>query len=79
MKMCMARCDYALEAMYEEQSCWPLMTIHDALKFEVDENRVDEVKTATEWAFDGCMDDEWGERQFRVPVLSDDEVMVRWM
>jgi len=80
MKLCMARSDAVLAGMYEEQSCWPLMTIHDALMFEVDEDRVEEVEAGTEWAFDGCMDDtETSERMFRTPIKSDGESMVRWM
>lgn len=80
MKLSMARCDYILDSLYGEDACWPLMTIHDALMFEVDEDRADDVQEMTAWAFDGCMDDEsTGERLFRVPIESDGDNVYRWV
>jgi hypothetical protein len=75
----MARCDYALGSMYDTGECWPLMTIHDALMYEVDEDKGEDVAELTGWAFDGCMDDANGERRFRTPITSDGETAVRWM
>jgi DNA polymerase I-like protein with 3'-5' exonuclease and polymerase domains len=80
MKLSMARCDHILAPLYEEQSVWPLMTIHDALMFEIDEDREEDMDELTGWAFDGCMDDaDTGERRFRVPIKSDAESAVRWV
>lgn len=80
MKLTMARCDYILDDLYREDSAWPLMTVHDALMFEVDEDRASDVEEMTAWAFDGCMDDEsTGERLFRVPISSDGACVYRWV
>ena len=80
MKMALIRCDYALAEFYEEQSAWPLMTIHDAGMWEVDESREEDAMALTEWGFDGCMDDmETGERMFRTPITSDAECVTRWV
>jgi DNA polymerase-1 len=80
MKLALVRSDYALGQLYREQSAWPLMTVHDAGMWEVDADREEEVSGLTEWAFDGCMDDEsTGERMFRVPITSDGEAMTRWI
>lgn len=82
MKLSMVRTEWTLaeSGFYDEQWAWPLMTIHDALMFEVDEERAEDVQSMVGWAFDGCMDDETtGERQFRVPIESDGEEVYRWV
>src|ERR1700744_5079307 len=80
MKLCMARCEYYLRELYDDQAAWPLMTIHDALMHEVDEDRADEVNAITEYCFDGCMDDvNTGERLFRTPIKSDGDAVYRWV
>lgn len=53
--------------------CWPLMTIHDELIVEVDEEYGDVVKGMMEEVFGNVMRGE-----FRVPVKAEGKVMERW-
>ena len=58
---------------------WPVLTIHDAIKVECEEEWAEDVLEVLGTAMDGCMDDrESGERMFRVPIKSDGETMERW-
>lgn len=58
---------------------WPLMTIHDSIMVEADEEVAEDVGEMLGVAMDGCMTDEQtGELRFRVPIKSDGSVMERW-
>jgi len=59
--------------------CWPLVSIHDQLIFEVEEDAAQEVDSLMKWRFNSVMDDiDTGERLFRVPIGCDGEIMERW-
>jgi DNA polymerase-1 len=58
---------------------WPLLTIHDQLMVEADEDSADDIRDIMTHRFSTVMDDEaTGERLFRVPVKSDGEILERW-
>lgn len=58
---------------------WPLLTIHDQLICEADEDIAEEIRDLQMYRFSTVMDDEaTGEHLFRVPVKSDGEILERW-
>lgn len=58
---------------------YPLLTIHDELLQEADEEVADEIKALTEGVFSRCChDQDTGENLWRVPIGSDGAVMERW-
>ncbi len=80
LKLVMGRVEAYLQQLYDGGIyCWPLMTIHDAIKVECDEKYTDVVEEVMRVAFDECMnDEETGELLMRVPIKSDSKVMERW-
>jgi DNA polymerase I-like protein with 3'-5' exonuclease and polymerase domains len=83
MKLVMGMCEGEFERIWREEKvwCWPLLTIHDQLIVEVDEDErkskmVDEVMAEQ---FENVMRDvESGEYRFRVPIKSDGEIVKEW-
>lgn len=80
LKLAMGKADELLLQLYEQGVwCWPLLTIHDAIKVECDEDVADDVNDLLGVAMDTCMDDvDTGEHMFRVPITSDGSVHSRW-
>lgn len=59
---------------------WPLMTIHDELLVEVEEDWVESVDELIGWIMDGVTTDKSsGKNILRVPVESDGKIMDRWV
>ena len=80
LKLAMGSSDALLTQLYESGVwCWPILTIHDAIKVEVEEDEAENVLDALGFVMDSCMDDvETGEHRFRVPITSDGSVESRW-
>ena len=80
MKLAMGACnEFLLDLLECGVWCWPLLTIHDQLITEVEEDRADMVLAEKIQIFDSVMNDvRTGERLFRVPIESDGSVMERW-
>jgi DNA polymerase-1 len=80
LKLGMGKADRLLKQLYDSGIwCWPLLTIHDAIKTEADEKYADEVEEILAYSLDTCMVDEHtGEHRFRVPIKSDGEATERW-
>lgn len=80
LKLAMGKSDMMLQQMYDAGVwCWPLLTIHDAIKVEADEDIAEDVLEVLGLAMDTCMtDEETGEHMFRVPMKSDGEITQRW-
>ena len=80
LKLAMGRLDELLEELYASGVwCWPLLTIHDAIMSEVEEEAAEEVLDLSGVAMDECMtDQDTGEHRFRVLIKSDGEIMERW-
>jgi len=77
LKLSMGAVDAMLERV-REAGVWayPLLSIHDAVMSEVEEDAAEDVLEATGECMDHCMDDVvTGERMVRVPIESDGEVM----
>lgn len=67
------------ELFPEGGSCWPLLSIHDQLIFEEDEDKAEDSNELIGAVFDSVMiDKDTGEDLSRVPIKSDGEVMDRW-
>ncbi len=77
LKLCMGAVEEMLERVRAAGVwAWALLSIHDAILEEVEEDAAEGVLEATGVEMDGCMRDrETGEWRFRVPVESDGEVM----
>ena len=59
--------------------CWPLMTVHDELILEVQEDYGEWARDEVVSVFENVMTDrKSGERLFRVPVKANGVVMQRW-
>ena len=59
---------------------WPLLTIHDQLIAEVDEDASDDVLDVMKDRFRSVMTDQGtGEHLWRVPIKSDGQIMERWV
>lgn len=82
LKLAMGKADYLLQQIWDNGHgpwCFPLLSIHDSIMVEADEEIAEEVNEGLGWAMDTCMDDEIsGERCFRVPITSDGTVTQRW-
>lgn len=58
---------------------WPLLTIHDQLIVEADEQEAETMCAVMQNVFSGVMvDRETGEELWKVPIKSDGEIMQRW-
>jgi len=58
---------------------WPLLTIHDQLMIECDEEIAEDMRDLMIHRFSSVMtDEETGEHLWRVPVKSDGEILERW-
>jgi DNA polymerase I len=58
---------------------WPLLTIHDQLVVEADEDAADDIGDVMTYRFSNVMTDkDTGDYLWRVPVKSDKEVLERW-
>lgn len=83
LKLAMGKSNQALLEMYDNGKgvwCWPLLTIHDAIKVEADEDAAEAVADILAWSIDTCMtDEETGEHRFRVPIKSDGSIDQRWV
>ena len=82
MKLAMGEIEYYLLQLLEEEDiwAWPLMTIHDQLINEVEEDETGIVDDIMGTVFSKVMRDrKTGEHRFRVPVKSDGEIMDRWV
>jgi DNA polymerase-1 len=77
LKLAMGKAEAMLTGMLDcGVWCWPLLTIHDAIMVEAEEDYAEQVLEALGAAMDTVMvDEETGEHCFRVPILSDGEVM----
>ena len=77
LKLIMGKSDETLERLYEAGVwCWPLLTIHDAVMVEAEEEYAEDVNETMEGDFDGCMQDErTGEEMSRVPIKSEGDVI----
>ncbi len=79
-KLAMAEC----EEEFERLLCvsiwvWPLLSIHDQVIAEAEEDYAEQVGEMMVNVFEHVMDDrETGERRWRVPIASDCEVLERW-
>lgn len=81
MRLVMAEVRDTLLLMLRQEGiwAWPLMTIHDELLIEVDEEYAEFAKVAMESVFENVMNDRvTGERRFRVPVGASGKVSDRW-
>jgi DNA polymerase I-like protein with 3'-5' exonuclease and polymerase domains len=79
-KLAMAECDDEFEKL---RNCgiwaWPLLSIHDQIIAEVEEDYAETVGDMMSSVFERVMDDrETGERLWRVPIRSDCEILDRW-
>jgi len=77
LKLIMGKTDETLERLYEAGVwCWPLLTIHDAVMVEVEEEYAEDVNETMESDFDNCMrDEQTGVELSRVPIKSDGDVI----
>jgi DNA polymerase I len=77
LKLIMGKTDDTLQRAYDAGVwCWPLLTIHDAVMVEVEEEHAEGVDELLAEDFDNCMRDvETGEEMFRVPIRSDGDVI----
>lgn len=58
---------------------WPLLTIHDQLMVEADEEIASDISELMKHCFSHVMDDkQTGESLWRVPIKSDGEILERW-
>lgn len=80
LKLCMGKSDEMFQRVYESGVwCWPLLSIHDCIKCEVDEDAAEDVLEGLGECMDTCMNDvETKECMLRVPVESDGHVSERW-
>jgi DNA polymerase I-like protein with 3'-5' exonuclease and polymerase domains len=80
LKIAMGKADQLLQDLYDAGTwCWPLLTVHDMIMAEADEDAADDVNDLLGVAEDTCMDEEQtGEHLFRVPLKSDGTVTQRW-
>jgi DNA polymerase-1 len=80
LKLAMGKAEVLLEQMREQGThAEGILTIHDAIKVECDEDVADDVNDLLGVAMDTCMDDvDTGEHCFRVPITSDGSVHSRW-
>lgn len=79
-KLAMAECEELFMDLLEAGVwVWPLLSIHDQVIAEVEEDYADAVCGQMEHIFEHVMDDrETGERLWRCPIKSDGEVLDRW-
>jgi DNA polymerase-1 len=79
-KLAMAECEEKFEQVRDcGVYCEGLLSIHDQIIAEVDEEYADQVGEAMVDVFEHVMDDrETGERLWRVPIKSDCEILERW-
>lgn len=77
LKLIMGKSDRTLQQAYDAGVwCWPLLTIHDAVMVEVEEEHAEGVDELLTTDFNDCMrNTETGEEMFRVPIRSDGEVI----
>ncbi len=80
LKLCMGATETELEKLRQAGVwCHPLLSIHDAIMVEAEEDWAQEILDVLGAVMDTCMDDsETGERLFRVPIQSDGYVAQRW-
>jgi DNA polymerase-1 len=72
-KLAMGELDELLEPLENNRSIWPLLSIHDQLIYEADEDVAEELKEIMISVFAGVMNGEWS-----VPIDADGEIMDRW-
>jgi DNA polymerase-1 len=72
-KLAMGELDELLEPLENNHSIWPLLSIHDQLIYEADEDVAEELKEIMISVFAGVMNGEWS-----VPIDADGEIMDRW-
>lgn len=79
-KLAMAECEEDFELLLAEGIwVWPLLSIHDQVIAEVEEDYAEIVGERMVHVFEHVMDDrDTGERLWRTPIKSDCEVLERW-
>ena len=79
-KLAMAECEEEFESIRAiGVSCEALLSIHDQVIAEADEEYADSVGATVVRVFECVMDDRaTGERRWRVPIKSDCEILDRW-
>lgn len=79
-KLAMAECEDEFEHLRSLGVCVEaLLSIHDQIIVEVEEDYAGEIGEIMQRIFDGVMDDkQTGERLWRTPIKSDCEVLDRW-
>jgi DNA polymerase-1 len=81
-KLAMGELDEIYSNLYSDgNGTWiqPLLTIHDQLIVEVEEDSADVIREITMDCFSRVMtDQETGEHLWRVPIKSDGEILTRW-
>lgn len=77
LKLIMGKSNQTLQELYDGGVwCWPLLTIHDAVMVEVEEEYAESVSELLIEDFDNCMKDVvTGEETSRVPIKSDGDVI----
>jgi DNA polymerase I-like protein with 3'-5' exonuclease and polymerase domains len=77
LKLIMGKTDETLQQLYDAGVwCWPLLTIHDAVMVEVEEEYAEDVDQTLAYDFDNCMrDEQTGVELSRVPIKSDGDVI----
>lgn len=80
MKLVMAEIeDVLVELAAENVHAWPLLTMHDQLMTEVENDHAEDVRELMRTVFNAVMiDKDTGEDLWRVPVKCDGEIMDRW-
>ena len=76
----MAECQDCYHAIQDDGFwVWPLLTIHDQLVVEVEEDICEAVRDLNSSIFSQVMiDRETGRNLWRVPIKSDGQIMSRW-
>jgi len=79
-KLVMAECDQLFNELLESGIwAWPLLSIHDQVIAEVEEDYAEPVGTMMQSIFENVMvDRQTGEHLWRVPIKSDCEILDRW-
>lgn len=80
-KLAMAECEELFTDLTDRCKiwAWPLLSIHDQVIAEVEEEYAESVGDQMKYIFEHVMDDrETGQRLWRCPIKSDCEVLERW-
>jgi DNA polymerase I len=80
MKLAMGETDIELQSILDSGIwCWPLLSIHDEMITEAEEDYADSICEIIGGVMDNVMiDKQTGVNQSRVPILSDGHPMERW-